>query len=695
MRPRISYPFDMTSEIGVLSVIVGLLWLLFGNVEGPSSMRRIISAAGLVAVIALAIAWNFLRTGPNQWRWISAFEVTSPGWVRLELPPEVLDGCNASLGDIKVISPTGEETKFWFDTRTLDGPVTDVVPARVSRTPEGGTEFLLTISPGKPVTSIDVPAPHDEYVLAAMVEARRGEGDWEMVLKDGLIYRRKWGGSQRSLRFAPQVADEIRVTLGTNELNWQRTDRVWIKRDDIDRPLREISAEVLSHEDGSNDTRYELDAGFRNLPVCGIRLDVADGEFQADGMLTPWGAGEEQRLGRAVLAHDSFHRFTRPFPSVSDAIMGNNRKRLGTRYFELRLSGDERGRNHPQRATLFYRPTFIVFRAPEAGVWRLMTGDPAALLPEGAFEPAVPDGVVKDAARLVAGKPVENPDHRPPAPGVDSIASHLRSDWSFARRLEVPEGRLFRWRLDSETLAATNDDFSDLRLVRDGQEIPFQIDASNDPALRRGMMIADRFIRPDPSWPKGLVTGLPMDPERPDVRRWKVAFETGNLPVDMAVVVPGSRDLINRRMSRSPGGSPGGRFEVSPPWKLVWNTTAADGSLVEDRVLATPERRPTLRPNLPVFDLGGRRIPREVVLEGPDSQMDFQIAEVGLSPVVVEIIALANGPGPIHVCYGNPKADGLSGDDGAIERALRIALPMRALAGSQLPLRNPGVPAHH
>ena len=52
----------------------------------------------------------------NQWQWVSKFQVTEPGMVRLELPPEVLNASRTDLGDLRIQPFDGEECPYLIET---------------------------------------------------------------------------------------------------------------------------------------------------------------------------------------------------------------------------------------------------------------------------------------------------------------------------------------------------------------------------------------------------------------------------------------------------------------------------------------------------------------------------------------------------------------------------------------------------
>jgi len=101
-----------------------------------------------------------------------------------------------------------------------------------------------------------------------------------------------------------------------------------------------------------------------------------------------------------------------------------------------------------------------------------------------------------------------------PAPQFPDIGAALNvSDWSFRKSVVISNSGPQQLELDLGVLSGAQRDFSDLRLMREGEQIPYLV----DPATLR------RFITPE--------VVATNDPHNPAVSRWIVHLPRPNLPV--------------------------------------------------------------------------------------------------------------------------------------------------------------------
>src|SRR5439155_22544799 len=151
---------------------------------------------------------------------------------------------------------------------------------------------------------------------------------------------------------------------------------------------------------------------------------------------------------------------------------------------------------------------------------------------------------------------VPNPEYRPPEtlPGLtDTGASLDVRPWRFRKAMQSVGPGAQQVELDLDVLAHARPDLGDLRLVRDGKQVPYLIERT----------MRTRVLVP--------VVAPANDPKQPQLSRWKLTLPRPNLPVTRLECRPGAT-LFQRsvRVWEEVPDDRGGRFRRelgSADWK--------------------------------------------------------------------------------------------------------------------------------
>ena len=162
------------------------------------------------------------------------------------------------------------------------------------------------------------------------------------------------------------------------------------------------------------------------------------------------------------------------------------------------------------------RPVHLVFFARAPGVFRLLTGHRQCAAPS--YDLAALASRLKDAAAadLSPGALIANPDYRAPKtlPGLGESAAPLDpKPWKHRQPVTLAQPGVQQLELDLNVIARTRAPFADLRLVRDGRQVPYLIEQTS---INRTL-------------PLSLATA--NDPKTPRLSRWSLKLPQPALPV--------------------------------------------------------------------------------------------------------------------------------------------------------------------
>jgi hypothetical protein len=179
------------------------------------------------------------------------------------------------------------------------------------------------------------------------------------------------------------------------------------------------------------------------------------------------------------------------------------------------------------------RPVYFVFMARAAGKFHLLTGN--KFCPAPRYDLVALGADLKNVAvtpvAISASSP--NPNYHAPEAlaGLEVTGAALDvSDWKYRKPLVLAQSGAQQVELDLEVLAHANADFSDLRIMRGSNQVPFIIQRTS----------ISRKLKLNP---------LPInDPKNPRLSRWLIQLPESGLPLSRLACVS-QTPLFKRTMS--------------------------------------------------------------------------------------------------------------------------------------------------
>ena len=122
------------------------------------------------------------------------------------------------------------------------------------------------------------------------------------------------------------------------------------------------------------------------------------------------------------------------------------------------------------------RPVYLIFLARAAGTYHLLTGNSRCAAPR--YDLAALGADLKSVAPspFKVSPMTDNPSYRPPEvlAGIQDGGSSLDvSEWKFRKPVKLSRAGAQRIELDLDVLSHAQPGFSDLRLLRDGKQLPY------------------------------------------------------------------------------------------------------------------------------------------------------------------------------------------------------------------------------
>jgi hypothetical protein len=162
------------------------------------------------------------------------------------------------------------------------------------------------------------------------------------------------------------------------------------------------------------------------------------------------------------------------------------------------------------------RPLYATFLAASAGTYNFLTGNSQCAAPR--YELAALGDKLQSAALTPATPGALSPNPRfhvaDPLAEIEPLGTSLDlAPWKYRKRVQLAQAGVQQLELDVDVLAHTDAALQDLRLIRDGRQVPYVIERTS---LRRDLPTA--------------LLGAP-DPKRPSVSRWKIILPQHPLPL--------------------------------------------------------------------------------------------------------------------------------------------------------------------
>ena len=562
-------------------------------------------------LLALCLASVANAADFAAWTHRQTLRLMQPGLTRLELEPALLDASRTTGGaayhDLRVISPGGVETPYLMALPRLIRP--EMLDALAFKTTLNPAATVLEFQPpaGSTVTEVLLQTQATGFIKSATLEASHDGTLWQTLASNELLCRQN--GTER-LRFTcvPAEWKHLRVTIDDARSTPVAFTGAQVRRDLPELRTLPQPVTIRARTETPGETHLKLDLGSANLLLGHVRLHTPESVFQREATLL------DARASLFRLQHEG--RTVEELDIVADQLATAREVELVIRNGDsppLRIDSIE--------ATRY--PVPLMFQADAAGEWQLFIGNAQATAPRYDIA-ALGDKLREASAHSATASAVEAntafrktataPDTGDVGPAIDV------SPWSFQRPVLFKEAGVLVVELEPTVLARTANDLHDVRIVRDGHQLPF---IATKPGVEREIDVAIAEV---------------SDPQAPTWSKWDIQMPFANFPAS-ELLLESPTPLFARTLTVSEQHeTEQGHFE---------------------RILshANWQRRPSQPAS--TFHLSLYTSPRAGSIRLATDNGDnprLQITSARVAYPVVRLLFRVPDTTPVFLCYGNRRA---------------------------------------
>ncbi len=518
---------------------------------------------------------------PTEWQHRQSFTVAAPGLVRVTPTAASFDSAGPQQEDFRIVDPAGNEVAFLADSPPVSIDRV-VAPASFSTKLETDATRLIIVTGTKAaLASISLKTPAPFFVRAASVEISDDAAQWTL-LDEGLPVFRQWGAEKLDLPLGEHTAAYVRVTIAERHgapLPFTGAD-LSIKAGPTP-VLVNVGTEISRRDEFAGETVLTLALEAQHVPLAALEISTHDPLFMRRVTVSVremnGAVSSEHLVGSGTI----FRVALNGSPARSQLEIPVNFTPL-TREVLVHIQNGDSPPLSVDRVIVKRRDLHLAFVAQTAGTYGLLSGNAQVTAPRYDLAAFADDLHAANATDIIPDTIESMPGYRPreslgsaTVPDVPLTGAPIdTTDWTRRKSLALIRTGIQELELAPTILAKTRTDFADLRLLHDGNQIPYILE---QPALARALSLAP--------------VSSP-DPKRPSISLWQVHLPQKGLPL-RRLVLSSPTPLFQRefRVFEKIANEEGGSYELTLA-SAEWHRTP-DPSAPEMRVLEIPQRAHT------------------------------------------------------------------------------------------------------
>jgi len=470
-------------------------------------------------LVVLAAVSTFAEPLPSDWKNIQTVQVDQTGLIKVSVPVETLDAARPDLADLRLYDDAGREVPFRIE-RPVPSPRA-VRTAQNFRVTLANNTTVATFDTElrQPIDRVTFETPARDFIKGVTLEGSNDGRTWQTVARDQPIFRRD-GASRLHVEFPPTAWAHLRVTIDD-----RRTEAIPLTGatvhavDPAPVPAESLDLQVVDRDESAGQTRLTLLAAGARVRLTGLHIEATDPLFTREVTLA-YRDYVEGEVRENVLARGTIYRVALEGQPAASNLTFAAEVTLPARELILTIqNGDSPPLNDVTfRATR--RPLHAAWLAAQPGAFHWLSGNAKCAAPRYDLAALA----ASTSAKLVqpGGRPAltANPAYRAtePLPEIQDVGTAIDlAKWKFRKRVELAKPGVQQLELDLETLSRAAAGFEDLRLVRDGRQLPYLLERTS---------ISRRLT---PTIEKA------DDPKRPTLSRWRLRLPCANLPVTQLI----------------------------------------------------------------------------------------------------------------------------------------------------------------
>lgn len=624
-------------------------------------LRRLPRSAALLAFAGVTAAAALV---PTEWSQRQPLEVPRAGLVSVALPAPTFEHAQPDLADLRVVDADGREVAYLLEGRlharastpTEPSPWRSAASFRSERVREG-TQLVIETGAADALDTLELQTAAPFFLLAAHVDISADGRTWESLGAARPLFR-QFGAEQLRLPLGRRRAAFVRVTL--DDFRWR--DVVFTGARVLPSPRAApepeplpVDTRLVRREEFAGETVLTLEIAARHLPLARLTLDARDAVFMRRVVVAVREVVGEETVERNLGA-GTIYRVALDGAEARAELSVPIAHAPSSRELIVHIFNGDSPPLALDAVRAAMRPLTLLFVA-QPGPHFLLTGNAQADAPRYDLAAFAGDLRRAEALALTPGAAEPMPAHRPrvsltepPLPDVPLLGGAIDARaWRERRGVRVATPGVQELELDPAALARSGAALADLRLVRDGHQIPYVLERPN---LSRALPLEPVAV---------------ADANRPTVSLWRVALPFAHLPVQR-VTLTTDAPLFERqfRLFEKRRDANGRAVEATLAGG-VWTRTPAPGA-------------PTTR----TFELSRAPETDTLWLETDNGDNPaLPLGPVQLVYPVVRLIFKVESTDGVSLLHGNPEANAPRYDLGLL--APRLLHAHRSIATLDVP----------
>ncbi len=438
-----------------------------------------LNALKILPLFLAGHAWG--QNVPPEWPFSQELTAPQPGLTQVELSPEVLARGKEDLSDLRLLDRDGREVPFFINRPVIQASKEASLRSLQMRMEPQKTVIEGEIPPefaADGINAVYLVSPSDDFLKPISLAVSRDRRHWKGIFDSRPIFKQPGRPLSTTLQFEPLNASYLRITLDDSRTPPIRVQdlRLWARPKALPN-LKSVPLEWPPSVANGGKTELNLSLPAPNLTLDSIRIDAQDGVFAREvaafAKVFSDGDFHDELMGTGYI-----YRVSKG-PQGAEELSLNLRRRIPGRALILRINDGDSPALSIKGVSAAVIPSFLMFDAPALGTYKLIFGNILAA-PRRYDVAALGERLLQTRFNGASVGPVsQNPSFRAPEvlPEVPSVGSPLdTSTWRYRRKVLLTDAGLQRIELDPEILAHDGNRLADLRLTRDGKQIPYVLD---------------------------------------------------------------------------------------------------------------------------------------------------------------------------------------------------------------------------
>jgi hypothetical protein len=490
-------------------------------------------ANGVCGCLVLT-GFSAARAGlPSDWQHEQTFKVTATGLVKINLPVETFDAARLALEDLRLYDDAGSEIPYVL-SRPVPSPKM-IQNAKTFQVSLNANNTVITLETGfkQPLEAVTLETPAMDFIKAVRVEGSNDGKSWRALAQGRPIFRQAYGAANLKIPFPPVVAPWLRLTVDDQRsppVPFTGAQVYAATRETV--PVEAVPVTITERDENPGETRLALDLGAANLDIASLQIESAEPLFTRQVYLAVPHISEdairEQIIGQGVI-----YRIAIEGQPASENISVPLENQVRSRELILFIKNGDSPPLSIKTVRAERRPVYLVFLARQPGTFHLLTGNARCAAPR--YDLAALGMNLKSVPVVPIQIPPssDNPDFHPPEvlPGLEVAGASLDiSEWKFRKPVEISGAGAQQIELDLDVLAHAQPGFSDVRVMRGSNQVPYIIQHTS---ISRSL---------------ALMATVTNDAKNPKLSRWTIKLPQASLPLTRLTCIS-STPLFQRTLS--------------------------------------------------------------------------------------------------------------------------------------------------